>query len=501
MTKRVPLLLLAATLTACGRPTTPVPVSEPAQVDEALQVTTALFRPTGHGATLQLVGERPLEARVRWGVAAGPLDHERELDLVDRLELELDGLPPDARVTYDVAVRAPGGAEWQDRGMHDFHTARARGSEFRVGFVADSHVHNLPLHPGSRQLLDLSIARCLEDDLDFVVLLGDEACVHFYGDPASSFEVADARWRQWRDVFAPLLAEVPCFLTLGNHEGEAGYYRELELPGGVRHLQRWATAARKRHFLDPLPTTYPEGGEDEGWRDPGDPTGANASPLQNYFAWTWGDALFVVLDVHRYTVGTPRAWDPKRPAEEVTLGVDDWTLGEAQLAWLERTLRESDAKYKLVVAHHVLGGWRWGFAGVDPDAPYKYGRGGARYALVGEQARVTELMREHGARFFLYGHDHVFAHQAAEGVEFVCCGRPSFLTPPRWLAPGWREAYGSSEERSASAFLATVGYTCVTVGPERLVIEFVRSAPAAARVVGENVSAGPDGVFYRWDTR
>lgn len=497
---RVPSIVLAsliATLHACGEAPAPRPA------EELLVCTEALFRPTGEGATVQWVSAEPVVARVSWGLAPDGLDHDLELACDGPADVVLDGMPAASRVYYRLAVRRPDEATLRQRPVHSFHTARARGEEYRVGFIADTHVNALPFLPlaGSNQAA--TVRRCLDDELDFVVFLGDEAGVHFYGDTVETLDaaVADDRWRDWRQAYAPLLEEVPGFLTLGNHEGESGYYRALQLDEGVLRLQRWGTVARKRYLLNPDASTYPEGGEDEGWRDPeheGPPARhENASPLQNYYAWTWGDALFVVLDVQRYTEAEPLGVDLDRPGTEVRLGVEDWTLGEAQLAWLERTLAGSDAKHKLLFQHHLLGGWGYGLQGLDPDAPYKYGRGGARYARVGEQARVTELMHEHGARFVFYGHDHVFAHQETEGLHFVCCGRPSFMQPNWWRGPGWREAYGSRRSRDAREFLATVGYTRVTLGPERVVIEYVRTAVQPMR--GENVDPGPDGVVYRWE--
>ena len=55
---------------------------------------------------------------------------------------------------------------------------------------------------------------------------------------------------------------------------------------------------------------------------------------ENYYAWTWGDALFVVLDVYRYqniNSDKPQNWD--------------WSLGLKQYTWLRNTLENSTAKY------------------------------------------------------------------------------------------------------------------------------------------------------------
>jgi hypothetical protein len=336
-----------------------------------------------------------------------------------------------------------------------------------------------------------AIDAILADEPDFVVFLGDEAGVHFVHDRLTrrTEGMAASRWRNWRSYFERLVASVPSFMVLGNHEGEAGFYQSF---AGVP-LQRRATVARKRHYLNPLPDTYAEGGENEGWRgdqrskETGGANDGNCSPLQNYFAWTWGDALFVVLDVHRYTnVG---GTTPRTPRE--------WTLGPAQLAWLRAVLTTSRARWKFVIAHHLVGGSGWDASGLDLPTVYAYGRGGARYARAGEQDTITELMRQNGAQFFLYGHDHIFAHQQAEDIHFVCCGRPSKLTHRWWQTPGWSEMYGDVERRDPHDFYAAIGYTRLTISPGKVRLDYIRTGEDPGG--NENVSTPVGGVVYGFD--
>ena len=149
--------------------------------------------------------------------------------------------------------------------------------------------------------------------------------------------------------------------------------------------------------------------------------------------------------------------------------------GAAAAALLERVLLESRARWKIVVAHHLVGGYAWDLAGGTQDTDYVYGRGGARYARVGEQQRITELMKQAGAQIFLYGHDHVFTHQQAEGIHFVCCGRPTFLQSTWWTTPGWKEAYGSVDARNPHDFHAALGFVRLTISPDRFGLKYART--------------------------
>ena len=75
---------------------------------------------------------------------------------------------------------------------------------------------------------------------------------------------------------------------------------------------------------------------------------------------------------------------------------DDWTLGAAQLAWLEQTLTNATAKWRFTFIHHTVGGK----AGNDIDSAY--GRGGGQAACVGEQATVHDMLMRHGVQIFFY---------------------------------------------------------------------------------------------------
>ncbi len=75
---------------------------------------------------------------------------------------------------------------------------------------------------------------------------------------------------------------------------------------------------------------------------------------ENYYAWTWGDALFIVLDPYWYTTRKPDSLNGWR-----------WTLGKGQYDWLRSTLEKSDAKFTFVFAHQHIGGDAKGRGGAE----------------------------------------------------------------------------------------------------------------------------------------
>src|SRR6185503_8372241 len=127
---------------------------------------------------------------------------------------------------------------------------------------------------------------------------------------------------------------------------------------------------------------YPEGGEgaprydsradwgagSEPWND------GTASHLQNFYAFTWGDALFVVLDPFRYSL-VGKAALPSDPSQ--------YKLGRVQRQFLEDTLAGSKARWKFVMSHHQFGGGLIDVGGgrIVSGQGVAYGRGSANEAL------------------------------------------------------------------------------------------------------------------------
>ena len=457
----------------------------------------ALFRPTGSGCTVHWVSKAEVEARVLAGREPGELALVREFSASGPADVVIEGFTPDSDVFLQCQFRRKGDRKWIHRPVRRMHTARPPGTSFRVALIADSHMYACLQNAQAMRNVHKSGEAAFGDKPDFSIFLGDEAGIHtreaHFGPTTQN--LAFERWRLWRITMAPLLAGCPSYFVLGNHEGEAGYYQRFTAKGRPAHLQRWGTIARKRYCLNPLPNTYPEGGENEGWRGlqrfaaTGGAEEGNCSPLQNYFAWTWGDALFVVLDVQRYT-NIGKREGPMDPQE--------WTLGGRQLRWFEQVLTSSRARWKFVIGHHVVGGSDCDASCYFRKTTAAYGRGGGRYALVGEQARITKIMRRAGAQFFLYGHDHVFAHQQADGIHFVCCGRTSWLQPQWWDQDGWIEAYGDTAARNPNDFYAAIGFARLSVSPEQVKIEYIRTGTDEEK--GENIDPPEGQTVYEFVT-
>jgi hypothetical protein len=255
-------------------------------------------------------------------------------------EITLEKLKPDTRYYYQLRDAAtdkplPGGES-----TCTFHTQRAAGSTFTFTVQADSHLDE----NASPELYRRTLANALADSPDFHIDLGDT----FMTDKHPSRESAAKQYLAQRFYFGQLCQSAPLFLVLGNHDGESPRGRGSDADS----LAVWSNTMRKRYFPNPVPHSIYTG---NATKHP------EAGPLQDYYAWQWGDALFVVLDPFWFT--------QKQRGHS-----DNWkrTLGAEQYQWLKRTLEASGAKFKFIFIHHLVGG-------ATPQ-----GRGGSEAAPFGE---------------------------------------------------------------------------------------------------------------------
>jgi hypothetical protein len=443
----------------CGRvPLQPTDVDGGASIDGAggdgnagdttgfeLLGAPMIFTPTPHGFGLNVVLRKgdpsALRARVRdeaqatWSAIGAPAS-----PATDIAQWTVTGLQPGRRYAYQICLA--GGTEASpacDPALYSGSavTARAPGTTFTFAAMADSHIEPRdPVPAGSSVGTDVygsmeTTLRAVTADVaaahpDFIINMGDLLDYHLFGFNAPPPDSAWARlaYLNFRRLMGDTLGRAAHFPVIGNWDGESGCNTEEEIQRSLTQRLLYAPA--------PPPGTYPEGG----------------SPNQDYYAFTWGDALFVVLNVMTYTPTCHLLGSGPGLA-------DDWTLGPAQLAWLEQTLANATSKWRFTFIHHTVGG----NAGNDVDSAY--GRGGGRAARVGEQAIVHDMLMRHGVQVFFYAHDHVFTDMVVDGIHYTLpgsAGAPWKFTP---------------DETGYTTYWPDSGYGRVTVGPTRLTVEFV----------------------------
>jgi 3',5'-cyclic AMP phosphodiesterase CpdA len=351
------------------------------------------------------------------------------------IRITLQDLLPNTAYDYRIRVRKAGDItpyEYGDSGS--FTTKKERNSTFNFSIMADSHMGFIKEKedPGLRIGLQ-TIENASATDPDFFITMGDESMTHF-----ESFDIQDSydgmlRYAMVKRFYSRLASHSPIFYVLGNHDGELSWV--------MWYLSENSYQARRYFINNPSPETYIFGG------------GSRC----NYYAWEWGDALFVCLDPF-YNTGNVSPYSTKPYGSA-------WTLGSEQKAWLKKVLAASSSRWKFIFSHHILASWAY-------DG---YGRGGAKYAHDYEQGEIHQMMLDHGAHIFFYGHDHVYADSTADGIHYTCCGRPGWRQEPTWTFPD-NPCYPYFVDAYPYGWITDFGFVNVTVSPDEVTVAYLKTA-------------------------
>ncbi len=222
--------------------------------------------------------------------------------------------------------------------------------------------------------------------IEFVGTLGD----NFY--PPNSISSTDDE--DWETVFhAPYRLDgldVPFYVSLGNHDYDDNDVTSILAytdPGGT-----WNLPSEYYSF------TYPA---------------SSTSPLVEY----------IVLDTYMIR--------------------NEWEGYEEQLAWLQSTLENSTARWKVVAGHHLV---------------YSYGAHGGTSKIV---EHVLPILKSAGADLYIAGHEHdkQYIDHPDDDIVYMVNGAASRLRDT---------VQGEYSEFAAS----TLGFTSYTVTNNKMSIEF-----------------------------
>ena len=394
--------------------------------------------------------------RIRYGLQNATENQTAAFDLAaaSPLEIVVEGLSPDSAYRYRVSYTATGANTAAESSDYRFRTARPSGRSFTFTIQADSHLDENSDLDQYRRTLD----NILADAPDFHIDLGDTFMTEKYSEPltavvqaATSAAIVNTRYIYERGNFGRMAHSVPLFLVNGNHDAELGWLDAST----ANTLPIWATQARKRFFLNPLPSTFYSGDMQV------EPFTAERAA---WYAWTWGDALFIALDPF---------WNSKTTASK-----DGWnmTLGERQYRWLQSVLAASNATHKFVFLHNLVGGLDGQMRGGIEAAPYYEwggkntdGSDGFAARRPGWEMPIHALLRKYKVTAVFHGHDHFYAKQDLDGIVYQLVPQPSARNTANaaQLASDYHYAQGT--------FVASAGHLRVTVNGNTVTSEYVRS--------------------------
>jgi hypothetical protein len=246
--------------------------------------------------------------------------------------------------------------------------------------------------------------------------------------------------------FNQLTHSVPLFITIGNHEGETGW----KAKPGQDSLPTWARQTRKLYYPNPFPNGFYSGNNTEV---------SGIGYPENYYAWEWGDALFVVIDPYFNTKNR---------------GEWNWTLGKDQYDWFKKTLETSRSRFKFIFSHQIVGGsGKEGRGGIEFVDLYEMGGKNADGSWGFDNNRpgwgkpIHSLMVENKVSAFFHGHDHFFGKQEKEGIVYQTVPQPS----ARNINKITGSAYGYKE----GVLMEGRGYLQVSVSPKECKIDYIRT--------------------------
>ena len=433
----------------------------PAQVATTFDGNIVLGRPTDRSVTVNVLFNTDQESiYIEYGDTPGSLLRQTPLrtGLRARIAYEelVGGLEPNRRYYYRLRFRGTGQSAYGASPEYTFHTQRATGSTFTFTLIADSHLFTTQHCDPARY--SLALRNALADNPDFHLDLGDTFRTDTVTrDPAdTTYQLVLDRQIAHRPYFGLLTHSAPLFLVMGNHDSEYLFYTRPESNENA-NLPVWSTNARLALFPNPRPDAFYTG-------DQNTYAGIDGGLRESYYAWEWGDALFIVLDPYwEMGVRGGTSWDTIH--------------GERQYAWFRETLRSSRAKYKFVFEHHLLGQTR---GGIEVAPFFEWGgkdrRGDNTFAQnrSGWEKPFHDLLAENNVSVYFQGHDHIFARGYYNGVTYISVPMPAADPDPgsETYFPG-NVVDGNFDAYPQSLVLPNSGHVRVTVGPTGVKVEYV----------------------------
>ncbi len=421
-----------------------------------------LGNPTDRSVECVIHLKSDADAYLEFGATASALDRKSSTVALKAgvpTNVKLTGLKPGALTYYRLRFKKTGQGQFETGPTYQVQTQRRPGDEFMFFVQGDSHPERVPkMHVPA--LYERILLTAASQKPDFLVCMGDDFSVDTLRERTQ--QTVEGAYKKQVPYLGLVAHSAPIFLVNGNHEQAA----KANLDGTPNSLGVWAQTARNRMFAQPAPDDFYSGNV-----EPVEHIGL----LRNYFAWTWGDALFVTIDPYWHSDSAVDNAVGSGPANGGRQSRDLWdiTLGDAQYKWLTKTLVESKAKYKFVFAHHVHGTGR---GGIEQAPYYEWGGQDPRKGDIFSEKRpgwelpIHQLFVKTGVTIFFQGHDHIFCRQELDGVIYQTCPCPA--DPSNSLLNG--DAYRSGQK------IEGAGLVRVTVGPQATKVDFVRAYEPSA---------------------
>ncbi|KZL93993.1 metallophosphoesterase family protein [Clostridium magnum] len=308
---------------------------------------------------------------------------------------------------------------------------------FSFAIQADSHLdENTDIN-----LYKQTLQNIVSKKPSFLIDLGDTFMSEKF---AKTQHEVEQRYIEAKSYFGSL-GSIPLYLVTGNHDGENGW----DTRNGQNNMLAWARNARLKYFPPDISEASYSGNR----------------LTANYYSFIKGDVQFIVLDPFTYSTEKARGND------------DGWkyTLGKTQYDWFKSALENSNAKYKFVFIHNLVGGYskdarggaeaakffEWG--GYSPNGNYEFDK-----MRPGWGKPIHQLMLDNNVTAVFHGHDHFYGKQSLDGIIYQLVPQPG--TPGNSVGDAAKYSYKDG------VFLPSAGYLRVVVSDAKVVVEYVKTS-------------------------
>ena len=356
------------------------------------------------------------------------------------IDITMGGMNANTQYFYQLYYKLNGETTFKTGTSGTFTTQRSAGQKFSFAVEADPHLDENSNYYTFRNTLQ-NEAKLKPD---FMIDLGDNFMTEKF--PLVNSYYIEQRNLLYRNFWDNVCNSMPLYIVVGNHEGELGWLNTNQ-PTDEFNL---TNSIRKKYYPNPTP---------DGFYTGNDLSDLFLGHRENYYAWNWGDALFVVIDPYEFT--------PVKPS-------DAWgfTLGKAQYDWFRSTLENSKAKYKFVFSHQIVGGDKEGRGGTERVNLAEMGGQNADGTYAFDTQRpgwgkpIHQIMLENGVQIFFHGHDHLYVEQPKDGIVYLEVPQPSL---PQYTNTSSAAGYGYV----TGTLLPCSGHINVSVTPDSAKVDYI----------------------------
>lgn len=465
-----------------------------------------LGKPTNNSICLNIFLKEDAEILIEYGKERFSLNNKTTIYSCSKnnpVEIILNSLDADSTYFYRLCIKNTDAKKFSKETLYSFKTQKKKGKNFVFTITADSHLGTTKhCNP---DLYQLTLNNVAKDEPDLHFALGDEFRASKVNNP--NYHAIEQLYFNQREHLKTLFHSIPYFFILGNHEMEAkAYYDNNE-----ESLAAWSLKARKKFITNPHPNHFYTGNKSNDVID---------GNRQNYYAFEWGDVLFVTLDVFWYSNISAEDEEMREKQKDKMENLskeerikireerqankekggkgekggdkkrkDQWsfTLGEEQYQWLKQTLEKSKAKYKIVLGHHVMGSCR---GGIEWASTFEWGGLNRKGINEFKQHRpnwekpIHQLFIDNKVNAFIQGHDHLFARQELDGINYITC--------PMCGDPGYNTY--NAEAFTVGDKLSNTGHLKFSVTEKDIMMEYIKAVlPNDEAVQGKNGN-----IVYKW---